>query len=706
MREVKPTQKPVPSSDIKDLFFNSGLLDIWATSLEHKYIDRFGSCHLTAAGMEWLFKELVEKFKVDMNTAIVAAGYITIDSFQQGADLPNNEITLRNHILRDETTGEYYRWDGDLPKQVPAGSTPQSTGGIGKGAWVSVGDASLRGSITNEKGYQLIGGLKDNYSRRFPNVASMISALDITDGMLVSTQGFYQKGDDGEANYIISSNLSADGANIIALDNGLFAKLTGESVSALSLGFKNDEELDQSDLFDTTMKYRGGKVIFDGVNVKVSSYSKLSRAFDFINGAKIIASPSSPINLFEIDVNDTEFGHISIDCGNKALLPIRITGSGNTIRKIKIENLHAPLNTGTGVIGIQIRGSNNTIGTIEGADCQNTGNSNLSMPQLVHVYEGSTGGYIDSISTVRCCSVLNAANDNEISVGRMRLINSQDNGIYGGGKITVGHFYYDGDEEPLAFTDNADVTINLAEIGGNGLGAISYNNMKRININHLRLFRGSDGKTPLSVVNIRSADTSSGTLHIGEISGEVEPVRFLSIDKGFTQRLIIDKCNLDIIYDPAKMTGSLSDIRNAGSFSIGEINIRVIDKDDSMSSQEKIFQFQFPVSPKTTSTVNRINFHGVKSDRVTLQPNAVFRGESLRHPNVYVQNGCWQVNIGPYLREITWNIGWTQTNGVQLNPTIGYWRKGEDFALINATSAGPFRTRCVESGTPGVWKAY
>ncbi|HEC8325147.1 TPA: hypothetical protein RG501_RS14995 [Providencia rettgeri] len=147
MREVKPTQKPVPSSDIKDLFFNSGLLDIWATSLEHKYIDRFGNCHLTAAGMEWLFKELVEKFKIDMNTAIVAAGYITIDSFQQGADLPNNELTQRNHILRDETTGEYYRWDGDLPKQVPVGSTPQSTGGIGKGAWVSVGDASLRTEI-------------------------------------------------------------------------------------------------------------------------------------------------------------------------------------------------------------------------------------------------------------------------------------------------------------------------------------------------------------------------------------------------------------------------------------------------------------------------------------------------------------------------------------------------------------------------------
>lgn len=142
MREVKPTQKPVPSSDIKDLFFNSGLLDIWATSLEHKYIDRFGNCHLTAAGMEWIFNELVTKFNISAEQAIAAAGYVTIDSFQDGAD-----ITVKNQVLRwklPDGDGEYYRWDGELPKSVPAGSTPQLTGGIGKGAWLSVGDASLR----------------------------------------------------------------------------------------------------------------------------------------------------------------------------------------------------------------------------------------------------------------------------------------------------------------------------------------------------------------------------------------------------------------------------------------------------------------------------------------------------------------------------------------------------------------------------------
>lgn len=159
MRDVKPTQKPVPSSDIKDLFFNSGLLDIWTTSLEPKYIDRFGNCHLTAAGMEWIFNELVEKFKVDMNTAIITAGYAPVGTFQEGAKLEVlNEIVLWRTPDGD---GDSYKWTGPFPKTVPANSTPASTGGIKTesnptGLWVSVGDASLRGDLAQNGGASII----------------------------------------------------------------------------------------------------------------------------------------------------------------------------------------------------------------------------------------------------------------------------------------------------------------------------------------------------------------------------------------------------------------------------------------------------------------------------------------------------------------------------------------------------------------------
>lgn len=128
-----PTNLPVPSESPRDLKFNAGKIDEFATSLANQYIDRFGSAHYTIEGLRWLAQQAIASF-----------GYITLDSFEDG-----NTLTLPNQVLRLEATGEYYRWDGALPKTVPAGSTPQSTGDIGLGAWLSVGDATLRENLSS-----------------------------------------------------------------------------------------------------------------------------------------------------------------------------------------------------------------------------------------------------------------------------------------------------------------------------------------------------------------------------------------------------------------------------------------------------------------------------------------------------------------------------------------------------------------------------
>lgn len=134
-----PTRLPVPSEKPQDLKFNSGKIDEFVTSLQREYEDRFGNKHYTIEGLRWVAQK-----------AIAAFGYITLKSFQLGAPLPNNALTLPNQVLQDETDGEYYRWDGAFPKVVPAGSTPDSTGGKGLGAWVGVGDAALRTEIFNQ----------------------------------------------------------------------------------------------------------------------------------------------------------------------------------------------------------------------------------------------------------------------------------------------------------------------------------------------------------------------------------------------------------------------------------------------------------------------------------------------------------------------------------------------------------------------------
>ncbi|WP_163768347.1 hypothetical protein [Providencia stuartii] len=150
-----PTNKPVPSKEMRDLAYNAERIDEFVTSLQHEYKDRFGQCHRTIEGINWVATQLIERFKVEMEQAILAAGYAPAGTFQEGAEVVSRNGTVLWKL--PDGDGEHYRWDGDLPKQVPAGSTPQSTGGIGKGAWVSVGDASLRGELSASDGAKLIG---------------------------------------------------------------------------------------------------------------------------------------------------------------------------------------------------------------------------------------------------------------------------------------------------------------------------------------------------------------------------------------------------------------------------------------------------------------------------------------------------------------------------------------------------------------------
>ncbi|WP_318594190.1 tail fiber/spike domain-containing protein [Enterobacter kobei] len=141
---TQPTNLPVPSESPRDLKFNAGKIDEFVTSLVNTYVDRFGNEHYTIEGLRWLAQQAIAQY-----------GWIPVGTFQDGATL-----TSPNQILKDTTDGEYYRWDGSfLPsgKVVPSGSTPGSTGGVGTGAWISVGDSALRSMLASSAGAGMIG---------------------------------------------------------------------------------------------------------------------------------------------------------------------------------------------------------------------------------------------------------------------------------------------------------------------------------------------------------------------------------------------------------------------------------------------------------------------------------------------------------------------------------------------------------------------
>lgn len=139
-----PTNLPIPSEEPRDLKFNAGKIDEFVSSDVHHYIDRFGVQRWTISGINYSASQAISQY-----------GYITLDSFEDGATL-----TLPNQALRYEATGEYYRWDGLFPsggKVVSPGSTPSTSGGVDTGAWISVGDASLRSALTAKTGAGIIG---------------------------------------------------------------------------------------------------------------------------------------------------------------------------------------------------------------------------------------------------------------------------------------------------------------------------------------------------------------------------------------------------------------------------------------------------------------------------------------------------------------------------------------------------------------------
>lgn len=71
---------------------------------------------------------------------------LVIGSFEEGATA-NSSTDAVWYIAG----GQCYTWDDAFPKAVAAGSTPATTGGIGLGAWLSVGYAALRQNLASDQ---------------------------------------------------------------------------------------------------------------------------------------------------------------------------------------------------------------------------------------------------------------------------------------------------------------------------------------------------------------------------------------------------------------------------------------------------------------------------------------------------------------------------------------------------------------------------
>lgn len=233
-------------------------------------------------------------------------GYIFVDSFEKGA-----EITTRYQALHFEGNGEYYRWDGELPKTVLASSTPDNTGGIGNGAWISVGNASLRKEITSDGGVNIIKGALHGAVSTDKNI------------------GFKQLIDAGEIyQYEPLVNGLIEGFSIY-LDslyltrNGISYKYVSEHNTLIWPSQYINKNIDTKSSIESIMQY-GLNVDLNGTKINASS---INITMDLSNG-EIVAI--NDVGSF-ITVNSCKLQNVKINCNRKAIRrPVHI--KNDTVR--------------------------------------------------------------------------------------------------------------------------------------------------------------------------------------------------------------------------------------------------------------------------------------------------------------------------------------------------------------------------------------
>lgn len=137
----------------------------------------------------------------------------------------------------------------------------------------------------------------------FDTVSDMQNASYLEVGMTCHTNGFRASGDGGDAYYSIIPDLTADGMDIIALDNGLFATLIVlDHLSYSMLGAALDGVTDDSDvvskchelanIFDVPVVQNHGTLLGN-------FYVVVNTALD-LHGMTIILDNDSPTELYSI----------------------------------------------------------------------------------------------------------------------------------------------------------------------------------------------------------------------------------------------------------------------------------------------------------------------------------------------------------------------------------------------------------------------
>ncbi|MEQ5085581.1 hypothetical protein [Proteus terrae] len=415
-------------------------------------------------------------------------GYILVDSFEKGA-----EITTRYQALHFENNGEYYRWDGELPKSVLANSTPENSGGIGIGKWIGIGDASARTYVENN--FDKLSYLKENLSN--------LIGGNIGDIQTTSSDGYYYISTD--PTLIVESNTNP------STDSGWVFNGNGNSVGFYASQFINESMTDREKT--ETLQYvvyqigrTGGGTLFidrpitlipidsehaglhiahDNVHIKMHWTGKI-RVKDASHSAIYVSKTTDKINEFTTERTRRVTLNVDIEGNGEYLYSAANNGRGILARRVEDFTVSGCNINNMSMIGIDVQ---------SGAGYLRCVNNNLHGNKWGAI--AYNGRCFQSIIANNICSGSDVPNSVAIQTCGHSIVHS--NTVYGSLDKTTqcgGISWGEGD-----FT---------------GIGSVSFNLIKHCSYGVKSVLHGTCNITGNIIINCKG---NGGIISIGTSSG-------------------------------------------------------------------------------------------------------------------------------------------------------------------------------------------
>ena len=385
--------------------------------------------------------------------------------------------------------------------------------------------------------------------------------------------------------------------------------------------------------------------------------------------------------------NDTSRSLVRVEANNcRVILP-------NTTNVTAEEDA-----TGT-VAGLEVQDSFDLFFEIHAENYRNTGKDNDSVPRVVAL-NGTTTRYHSPRVTGKHI-VAGVVIGGSWGHGRIDVIDfeeAEDNGLYHiAGSISVGHMIYRGNEE--AVVQKAHLVMDKLEVYGQGNCALSLDKSEYTEINHIHM--DAEGEGRMVTMKTRSGNDTAGEVYIRRITGNQIDGNLMGFFYGDIDSITVENWDFDYYHTGETINYSYwMNLLRVKHFNLRNINIRFIDLTNEMGNTP-ILALPDLVNDGTDeriSTIEDVNIYPLLSNRKDIAPFEV-RISNAAQRRIRAKGMRWQClssGGGPYGREATYAPP-NSVNGWGNMWRIGYWHKGDDYSIDNATE-GPFRVRMTASG--------